>query len=355
MEEKIRKLFIFMVAVVLVLAVGCQNNTEAALTYEITEENTIRITGLSDESIKKLVIPEKIDGKPVMEIGKYAFYECENLKSVELPNVIKVDKAAFSGCKNLESVSMPKVETIADKAFFDCTKLTQVEFPEEVEISDTAFEGCNSLPVQLPTPTPINTEYLKNAQIGDYVVFGSYEQDGNTDNGTEEIEWLVLDKTEDRILVISKYILDYQGYHDTVDWEEDVTWETCTLRQWLNNEFFNTAFMANEQKLIPTVTVAAGDNPHYDTDAGNATQDKIFLLSYSETREYFDSYDARKCERTACLDKLGVQLQYWWLRTPGDEQNCAITIDARGSTWVDGSPATRFNGVRPAMWINLNY
>ena len=54
---------------------------------------------------------------------------------------------------------------------------------------------------------------LTNASIGDIVVFGTYEQDGNRTNGSEWIEWLVLDKEEDRILVISKYGLSSQAYN----------------------------------------------------------------------------------------------------------------------------------------------
>ena len=45
---------------------------------------------------------------------------------------------------------------------------------------------------------------LKNANVGDSFTLGTYEQDGKTDNGTENIKWLVLAKEDDRVLAISK-------------------------------------------------------------------------------------------------------------------------------------------------------
>lgn len=70
-------------------------------------------------------------------------------------------------------------------------------------------------------------EKIKTASVGDIVYFGSYEQDNNTSNGREDIEWLVLAKEGDKTLVISKYALDCRCYHTS--YLEHVTWETCSL------------------------------------------------------------------------------------------------------------------------------
>ncbi|MBP3696995.1 MAG: hypothetical protein J6J45_05560, partial [Clostridia bacterium] len=72
---------------------------------------------------------------------------------------------------------------------------------------------------------------FSDTQVGDYITFGSYEQDNDLSNGKEPIEWLVLDKQDGKVLVISKYALDAKPYNDEY---VDVTWETCTLRSWLN-------------------------------------------------------------------------------------------------------------------------
>ena len=81
-------------------------------------------------------------------------------------------------------------------------------------------------------------------KVGDIIKFGHYEQDGNTSNGKEEIEWQVLKVESDRVLMVSKYCLDCKKYNETYT---DVTWETCTLRKWLNNDFKKAAFSTEEQ------------------------------------------------------------------------------------------------------------
>ena len=81
---------------------------------------------------------------------------------------------------------------------------------------------------------------LKNSKVGDIVYFGTYEQDNDTSNGKEDIEWLVLAKKGNRILVISDKALDRQPYNSS---RTRVTWETCTLRKWLNNDFINAALL----------------------------------------------------------------------------------------------------------------
>lgn len=222
-------------------------------------------------------------------------------------------------------------------------------------------------------------EKRKLAEIGDYVLFGAYEQDNNTSNGKEDIEWLVLDKKDGKVLVISKYALEMQAYHDD-DYAKtpNITWETCSLREWLNDSFLNAAFSDAEKAMIPTVTVSADKNPDYSTKPGNATQDKVFLLSATEVNKYFSSDSARQCKATAYAETQGTYLEmvnmydeygksfngkcWWWLRSPGDNEYGAECVNDDGG--VSGHPADGFGnivgnyyiyiGVRPALWIDLN-
>ncbi len=196
----------------------------------------------------------------------------------------------------------------------------------------------------------------KNTQVGDYVKFGSYEQDNNTSNGKEDIEWLVLDVQDGRVLVISKYGLDAKRYNEEI---AEVTWETCTLRKWLNNEFINTAFTSEEKSKIPTVTVSADANPSYSTDPGNATQDKVYLLSINEANKYFSSDAERECEPTnyAVANVADVNRDIvncsWWLRSPRDCQYDAAIV-GNGSVHDHGYDiGMDCVAVRPAMWITV--
>ena len=160
---------------------------------------------------------------------------------------------------------------------------------------------------------------VKSVNVGDTYRFGSYEQDNNKSNGQEDIEWLVLAKEGTKILVISKEALDCKPYNTSYT---DVTWETCTLRKWLNNDFINAAFSADERTMIPTVTVSADKNPDYSTNPGNATQDQVFLLSITEVNKYFSSDSARQCKPTDYAVANGAWESdsgncWWWLRSPG--------------------------------------
>ena len=201
----------------------------------------------------------------------------------------------------------------------------------------------------------IYNEYkIKTAKVGDYILFGAYEQDDNTSNGKETIEWKVLEVNEDRIFVVSKYILDCQPYNTS---EKAVFYESSSIRKWLNNDFFNSAFSADQKKLIPTVTVLADKNPDYTTPQGNATQDKIFLLSIKEVNNYFPSYSERKCESTYYADVRGVSSGDcdWWLRTSGQYNDRPIKVSSVGSVWSFGVVINDSSiGVRPAMWIDIS-
>ncbi len=201
-------------------------------------------------------------------------------------------------------------------------------------------------------------EKLNTAEVGDYVFFGAYEQDNNTANGKEDIEWLVLDKKDGKVLVISKYALDCQQYNTSYT---NVTWETCSLRKWLNGTFINEAFSEAEKAIIPTVTVSADKNPEYSTNPGNATQDKVFLLSITEANQYFSFDSARQCEATAYVEAQDAYVSssngncWWWLRSPGLNQRYAASVYSDGDVG-EGGPDVCYGtcAVRPALWIDIS-
>ena len=130
----------------------------------------------------------------------------------------------------------------------------------------------------------IKRQQIRDTQEGKYFTLGRYEQDNKPGNGPEPIQWMVLARDGDRVLVISRYILDCVRYDEEY---RRVTWETCTLRAWLNGEFLDSAFDADEQLLIPTTHVTADPNPDFAVDPGEDTEDKLFLLSIPEAEAYF--------------------------------------------------------------------
>ena len=221
---------------------------------------------------------------------------------------------------------------------------------------------------------------LADAKTGDIITFGAYEQDNKTKNGKEPIQWIVLSNDGKEIFAVSKYVLDCQPYNTE---DKGVTWETCTLRKWLNNDFYDAAFSSAEKNSIKTSTLKNNNNDLYDTPGGKDTKDKVFLLSLDEVvnSDYgFEDvkYDkARICAATEyakaqgcssvekmlseeawkkdCATADGEPSCIWWLRSPGGEDRCASFGDLSGqiNKAYDGVVFAKRIGVRPAIRISL--
>lgn len=222
------------------------------------------------------------------------------------------------------------------------------------------------------------------SDVGDYVTFGHYEQDGDESNGSEPIVWEVLEIEENRALLISKYVLDVKPYDGT-------TWENCSLRNWLNNEFLNTAFDEAEQLQIPTVKLINPDNSVEEEvlgviEGGNDTQDKAFVLSVRDIFKYysFDDWnqstgyyhvlitDATNYARANGVktgkitkkdynnyfkemnypsDVIGCQGTYYWLRSPGPVGACIVTSTGSAGWECSYMSDCEVIGVRPALYV----
>ena len=201
---------------------------------------------------------------------------------------------------------------------------------------------------------------LTDPQVGNVLWFGTFQQDQDWDNGTEPIAWVVLEREEDRILVISQFVLVLKAYNSDEE-RSEVTWETCTLREYLNGDFVDTAFSSGERSMIQAVTVNAEPNQIYPAvSAGNDTQDRVFLLSAEEAEQYFPDDYALQCLPTRYAAGFGMgspdnpEPCFWWLRTPGREPTYALFIDGYGGISGSGIGSEVENiGVRPAMWIDL--
>lgn len=205
--------------------------------------------------------------------------------------------------------------------------------------------------------------------VGNYVSFGMYPQT-KAGNDATPIEWLVLARDGNKALLISRYGLDAQPYNK---YNASVTWETCTLRTWLNGRFYIKAFSSAEQAAILTTNVDNSKNQCYSgwsTSSGNNTQDKVFLLSYAEANKYFGvTYDnssntKSRVAPTAYAIAQGAWTSssnkttdstyagWWWLRSPGTYQDYAAIVYFVGSldfNYVDSDSGS----VRPALWVNL--
>ena len=223
----------------------------------------------------------------------------------------------------------------------------------------TAFRSARSCSDAAAQVLDLSILCIVAANAGDMVTFGSYEQDGNTGNGTEPIEWIVLEADRKTATLISRYALECQKYNRE---REDVTWETCTLRTWLNETFLQAAFSEEEQKSLQTVTVCADGNPEYNTDPGGATPDRVYLLSIAEAGKYFGSDRARICGATVWARSRGAETNSlsacrWWLRSPGYHSYDAAYADHTGYVNYDAQAvdsSASLYAVRPVIVIGLS-
>ena len=191
-------------------------------------------------------------------------------------------------------------------------------------------------------------------KIGETIEFGNYPQE---EDGTEKpIEWIVMKNEGNQVLLLSKYVLDAKPYYEEV---EEVTWETSDIRQWLNNEFYTTAFNKAEKARIQTSLIKNEDNSGYGTNAGNDTEDKVFLLSEKEAETLFSNEEERIAKATGYAEKSGVYVNekkesMWWLRSPGSDGNYAAVVDDYGWVYRYGGSVYFYEyGVRPALHLNI--
>ncbi len=190
----------------------------------------------------------------------------------------------------------------------------------------------------------------------DVVTFGVYEQDGNTSNGKEPIEWLVLKVSGTKVLMITKKVIENRPFHNK---HKNIRWRECDLRTWLNDNFLNTAFSKEEQKFILEETHRDIGNEFYGIDIGIDSKERVFILDSYDAGKFFDYKPDRIAEPTEYMKKVGKlnmigDYCWWWLRNPGQSTDHAMLINPHGAVFREGDLVTMSDyGVRPAIWIDL--
>ena len=200
-------------------------------------------------------------------------------------------------------------------------------------------------------------------QAGDKISFGSYE-------------WRVLEVQNNTALIITEYIIEQRAYHNAY---KDITWADCSLRKYLNSEFYDRFSAAEKLRIIPVLNKNP-DNQWYGTKGGRDTQDSIFLLSIEETvcryfgdsssklyspgknqRYWFERKDKNNSKRIVRLESRKEGSWWWWLRSPGRVSIKAVYIHGDGNIGIQGNNILKGNisdgeckgGVRPALWLKF--
>lgn len=192
----------------------------------------------------------------------------------------------LSGCGNSTvGVGTSEVESTSEPI----QNLSEQE-PESTEMVEATTE-----PIIEEANQTLSERVGGKLYIGDEFTFGTYEQDNDLENGAEDIEWIVLKKTDkDTYLCISKYVLDAQPFHNkSEDGLDDAgmicnNWGISSIRTWLNNDFFNTAFTSEDQEnIINTVTgVSFWKSIDADNLSSKSYSDKVCLIHYGQLDEF---------------------------------------------------------------------
>ncbi len=197
----------------------------------------------------------------------------------------------------------------------------------------------------LPSLNTLRDVYT-DKQVGECFDFGRYPQGANGE--VKPITWRVLQRVADHLLVITEQILDCRPYHEE---RCDITWEACTLRRWLNSEFYNKAFNAQEHKCILKTEIVNDEGPN--------TEDYLFLLSVDEAKTLFANDIERNAKPTEYAIKRGVfftddSCSYWWLRSRGVIADGAPFVSIDGIVRDDGLLVDSCSiAVRPVFRIVL--
>jgi hypothetical protein len=206
---------------------------------------------------------------------------------------------------------------------------------------------------------------------------------GETIPGFGGYAWLVLDINDERATIITKDVVAIKLYNDPDSFSgthEDLynaDWEHCTLRAWLNDDFYHTTFNDAEKAVIAESHITNPDNPVYGTPGCGVTTDRVYILSIDEAERYFAGNGARIATMDNVAAKEFIEETFvdvgdaanltddeiqrilssfpWLLRTPGEDIWRTSAVDADGSLLAEFRDKPEApGGIRPVLQINLS-
>jgi hypothetical protein len=222
----------------------------------------------------------------------------------------------------------------------------------------------------------IDTEKFKGKVIKKpYTVkFGEYRQK-DTAAQAEPIEWIVVSEdAKGNRLLVSRYGLDYIQFFSGSGEEEYNAWKwsSSAMRQFLNGQFFNTAFSSKERKFIIESQLRSNEFI-FGSDPEGMSSDRVFLLSEKEVAKYLIDYNYRNAEATPFAvskirkdhpdynsEAINAQAKSWVLRERSNAMECydgctQMRIVENGHLSENGPNAENSFVVRPAMWVSPGF
>lgn len=249
--------------------------------------------------------------------------------------LVAVSVSALLSDTDTDSDTVEEAEALSSK---------ETDTEEPSADTETVPEDTEALDIETIEDGSLQ-EQEKTYRIGDTLFFGHFEADADVENGPEPIEWIILDLQENELLLMSKYVLTTLPYHEA---KENADWTSCTLRRWLNGDFFTGAFSESEKdKIVPAGT---------DGTADPECADRVFILSRAELIKYLPAKSARVCYPTQFAAMQGAKrlngAGAYWLRD-NSRTHYGQIIMSDGSAVTSGVYVNdTYVGVRPCIRVS---
>ena len=326
--------------------------------------------------------------------GKFGWGKCPYIKAEDDPNtgnegltgaektgdIIKfgsypqskvTDEAIIDGL-NSQSLSWKSYNYYSGTGSWSDGNMTASDY---MKYADIVFNGNKYRAVTFSEYRPYWTGYTSSTS-------NTYQDDnGYYTNNTyyfkyEPLKWRVLDASTG--LIVCDSAIDSQAYNNYVLYADSTywgnsgkdyyasNWENSSLRSWLNNEFYNTAFSEAQQAKIQKLT-RENKSTYSSTYDSNPTSDKITLLSYndvlntsygfsssnsSDTERYRKGTDYAKCQGLYVYNSAGSSYDgnsWWWLRSPYNSRDASVVTNDGWASYSHYYVHYTSEGIVPAL------
>lgn len=311
---------------------------------------TIGYCAFQNTALTELTIPASVS-----HIGMYAFSGCEALQKVNIPSNVAIDKAAFEHCDLLAN---EKGQIVVNGIMFGMANVSSFLSPEMAIKPTVLGNEISSVSAEREhLPEIVYREYCEkgdtldvdSVSVGETVSFGHFPE--NTDYTMMPLNWKVIAKEEDKILLITEK--NIMGQSDKIS--QKGIWKDSWVRKLLNEGFYMSAFTDKEREQIILSKNTNPRNKSSKADGGPDTEDFVFLLSLEEVEKYLPEEESRKTtftdyakgQYTGGSDRSG----HWVLRTPGSDWGAVGVSDyfGRFSAMTGNFSSNRY--LRPAIWV----
>lgn len=184
------------------------------------------------------------------------------------------------------------------------------------------------------------------------------------------LQWLILDKMDDKVLLLSKFIIDCKVFDNDIN---NKNWEKSYLRKWLNEDFYNAVFDEKEKTLIIKNEYENTEDLRFSLNNENSTIDSVTVLSVKEIEKYFKDelkskdYFSNKLLATRALSDVIISTNiaspyseewysgnsYYWTRSLSKLNNDIVCVNEDGTYSMGIESNADWIGVRPAIWVKI--